>query len=119
MAEDFATCRHVPPTRQRMVAAADEKSRTWRGLRDWLLPRFLPAYRSGDDKPNGGVVGHNGAVIRKVHWRVFPAMKRSDSSGGVLELSGTKVVVAGIRQPLGGLAELRTRRSPNPNLLWL
>ena len=48
---------HAPPTRWRMVAAADGKSRTWRCVRNWLSPGFLPACRSGDDKPNDGVTG--------------------------------------------------------------
>ena len=36
-------------------------------------------------------------VARVVHRRVFPALQRSDGNGGVLELLGTKVVMAGIR----------------------
>ena len=87
-------------------------------MRNWLSPGFLPASRSDDDEPNSGVAGHNGAIAKKVHQRVFPAQKRADGSG-VLELPGTKVVVAGIRRPLGGLPELRTRQSLNPNLPWL
>ena len=61
-------------TRQLMVAAANEKSRTWRHVIHWLSPGLLPACRSVDNEPNGGVASQNGAVARKVHQRVFPAL---------------------------------------------
>ena len=38
----------------------------------------------------GSLAGY-GAVVEKVHRSIFPAMKRSDGGGGVLELLGTKV----------------------------
>ena len=90
VAGDLATCR-------RMVAATDGKSRAWRSVRYWLSPRFLPTCKSGDDEPNGEVASRNGPVAEKVHWRVFPSLKRSDGGEGVLELPRTKVVVARIR----------------------
>ena len=66
-------------------------------VRDWLLLGLLPACRLGDDEPNGGVTDRNGAVVGKVHQRVFPALQKFDGDEGALELPGTKVVMAGIR----------------------
>ena len=88
-------------------------------MRHWLSPRFMLACRSGDDEPNGGVAGRNGAIVEKVHQGVFPTLKRTDGSELILEFLGTKVVVVGIRQLLNGFPELRTRQSPNQNLLWI
>ena len=50
-----------------VVAAIDEKSHAWRRVIHWLSTGLLPACRSSDDEPNGGVVG-------KVHQRVFSTL---------------------------------------------
>ena len=94
---DLATRRHAPSMSRCMVVVVDGKSREWRRVRYWLSLGFLPACRSGDDEPNGGVVGRNRVVAGKGHQRVFPALKRSDDYERVLELPETKVVVIGIR----------------------
>ena len=94
---DLATRCHAPPIRQCMVIVAYEKSCAWRRVIHWLSSRLLPACRSGDNEPNGGVADRNGAFAIKVHRRVFLALQRSDGDGGVLELPRTKVVMAGIR----------------------
>ena len=82
MAENWATRRHSLLTRGRVVAAAEEKSRAWRRLTHWLSLGLLSTCRSSDDDPNGGVPSWNGAITGKVHRRVFPALQRSDNSGG-------------------------------------
>ena len=38
----------------------------------------------------GSLVGYE-AVVGKVHWRIFLAMKSFDDNGGVLELLGVKM----------------------------
>ena len=82
MVRDRAMHCHTPPTHRRVVAAAEEKSRAWRHVTHWLSPGLLPTCRSGDDKPNGGVVGWNGGVVEKVHRRVFLALQKFDDGGG-------------------------------------
>ena len=71
MARNLATPCHLPPTRRHVVVAADEKSCGWGCVIHWLSPGLLPTCRSGNDEPNGGVVDRNGAVVGKVHRRVF------------------------------------------------
>ena len=66
MAGDLAKHYHTPPMRRRVVVVVDEMSRAWRHVIHWLSSRLLLACRSGEDKPNGGVVDWNGAVARKV-----------------------------------------------------
>ena len=48
-----------------MVVVVNGMSHAWRRVRDWLSPGFLPACRSGDDEPNGGVVGWIWSIRRK------------------------------------------------------
>ena len=83
MVGDWATRRHVPPTSRRVVAVTEEKSHAWRCVTHWLS-----ACRSGDDEPNGGVVGRNGEVAGKVHWRVFSALQKSNGGGGFWSFLG-------------------------------
>ena len=64
------------------MTATEEKSREWRHMTHWLSSGLLPACRSGDDKPNGGVVNRNGAVAGKVHRKGFPVLQMSDGDGG-------------------------------------
>ena len=108
--------RHAPPTRWRVVAAIEEKSRAWRCVTHWLSPGLLVACRSGDHEASGGVAVWNGEVVGKVHWRVFRHCRgltaaedsRSSWDNGCDGWNKT--------QPLSGLSELRTQRSHNPNL---
>ena len=74
----------------RVVIVVEEKSRKWRRVTHWLSPGLLPACRSGDDKPNGGVAGRNGVVAGKFHRQGFPALQRSDNGGGFRSFLGQR-----------------------------
>ena len=110
MVGDWATRCHVLPTHRCVVAVVEEKSRAWRSVTQWLSSRLLPACKSGDGDPNGGVIGRNGAVAVKVHWRVFflhcRGLTMVEDSGASWDngCDGRNK-----RQPLSGLSELRTR----------
>ena len=47
----------------------------------WLSPGMLPACRSGDDEPNGGVAFRNGAITREFFFRHCRGLTAAEDSG--------------------------------------